>query len=48
MTGQAGYRRITTLLRGDGWRCHHKRVERIRRPEGLKVAARQRKCGLDG
>ena len=27
--GRYGYRRITALLRGDGWRVNHKRVERI-------------------
>ena len=25
--GRYGYRRITALLRGDGWRVNHKRVE---------------------
>ena len=39
--GRYGYRRITALLRGDGWRVNHKRVERIWRQEGLKVPARQ-------
>lgn len=33
--GRYGYRRITTLLQWDGWRVNHKRVERIRRREGL-------------
>ena len=39
--GRYGYRRITALLRGDGWRVNHKRVERIWRQEGLKVPGRQ-------
>ena len=26
--GRYGYRRITGLLRGEGWTVHHKRVER--------------------
>ena len=43
--GRYGYRRITALLRADGWRCNHKRVERIWRTEGLKVPTRQRKRG---
>ena len=43
--GRYGYRRITALLRGDGWRVNHKRVERIWRQEGLKVPARQPKRG---
>ena len=41
--GRYGYRRITALLRRDGWRVNHKRVERIWRREGLKVPARQPK-----
>ncbi len=43
--GRYGYRRITALLRADGWRVNHKRVERIWRQEGLKVPARQPKRG---
>jgi len=41
--GRSGYRRITALLRRDGWRVNHKRVERIWRQEGLKVPKRQPK-----
>jgi len=41
--GRYGYRRITTMLRADGWGVNHKRVERIWRQEGLKVPARQPK-----
>lgn len=43
--GRYGYRRVTALLRRQGWRCNHKRVERIWRAEGLKVPARQPKRG---
>ncbi len=43
--GRYGYRRITALLRGDGWRVNHKRVERIWRQEGLKVPTRHPKRG---
>jgi len=43
--GRYGYRRITALLRKDGWRVNHKRVERIWRREGLKVPTRQPKRG---
>ena len=43
--GRYGYRRITALLRRDGWRVNHKRVERIWRQEGLKVPKRQPKRG---
>jgi putative transposase len=27
--GRYGYRRVTALLRAEGWACNHKRVERI-------------------
>ena len=43
--GRYGYRRITTLLRDEGWRVNHKRVERIWRQEGLKVPRKQPKRG---
>ena len=43
--GRYGYRRVTALLRAEGWDCNHKRVERIWRREGLKVPARQPKRG---
>ena len=38
-----GYRRITALLRRDGFEINPKRVARIRRKEGLKVSRRQRR-----
>jgi len=41
--GRYGYRRITALLRNDGWRVNHKYVERIWRQEGLKVPQKQPK-----
>ena len=41
--GRYGYRRITALLRREGWRVNPKRVERIWRREGLKVPKRQPK-----
>jgi transposase InsO family protein len=41
--GRYGYLRITALLRADGWRVNHKRVERIWREEGLKVPKKQYK-----
>lgn len=43
--GRYGYRRVAELLRRDGWRVNHKRVERIWRSEGLKVPHRQKKRG---
>lgn len=41
--GRYGYRRVTALLRCEGWTVNHKRVERIWRREGLKVPQRQPK-----
>jgi len=43
--GRYGYRRVTALLRAEGWQVNHKRVERIWRREGLKVPMRQPKRG---
>ncbi len=43
--GRYGYRRITALLRREGWRVNAKRVERIWRQEGLKVPKKQPKRG---
>jgi len=43
--GRYGYRRITALLRAEGFRVNHKRVERIWRQEGLKVPKKQPKRG---
>ena len=40
--GRYGYRRVSELLRREGWRVNHKRVERIWRAEGLKVPKRQK------
>jgi len=41
--GRYGYRRITAMLRWEGWRVNHKRVARLWRREGLKVPSRQPK-----
>ena len=43
--GRYGYRRVTDMLRIEGWGVNHKRVERIWRQEGLKVPQRQPKRG---
>ncbi len=43
--GRYGYRRITALLRVQGWHVNHKRVARIWRREGLKVPSKQPKRG---
>jgi len=41
--GRYGYRRVTALLRNQGWIVNHKLVERIWRKEGLKVPQKQPK-----
>ena len=41
--GRYGYRRITGMLRYEGWKVNHKRVERLWRREGLKVPKKQPK-----
>ena len=33
--GRYGYRRITAMLRNEGWKVNHKRVERIWRQEAV-------------
>ena len=43
--GRYGYRRITAMLRQEGWQVNHKRVEQIWRREGLKVPQKQPKRG---
>jgi hypothetical protein len=43
--GRYGYRRITGLLRGEGWPVNHKRVERLWRRESLTVPQKQPKRG---
>ena len=35
--GRYGYRKVTALLREEGWRVNHKRIERLWRQEGLKL-----------
>ena len=41
--GRYGYRKIGELLRIDGWRINHKKVERLWREEGLQLPARHKK-----
>ncbi len=38
-----GYRRLTTLLKREGWQVNHKRVHRLYREEGLQVRIKRRK-----
>ena len=40
-----GYRRITALLKREGWRVNRKRVQRLWRQEGLKVPQRLSSAG---
>jgi len=44
--GRYGYRRITALLRSEGWWVNHKRVERIWRQECLPRPALQFSTGV--
>ena len=41
--GRYGYRKVTAMLREEGWRVNHKRIERLWRREGLKVPQKQPK-----
>jgi putative transposase len=41
--GRYGYRRITAMLKNEGCKVNHKRVERLWRREGLKVPKKQPK-----
>jgi putative transposase len=43
--GRYGYKKVTVLLRIEGWPVNKKRVERIWRSEGLRVPERHRKRG---
>jgi len=41
--GRYGYRKVGQLLRAEGWRVNHKKVERIWREEGLQLPQRHKK-----
>jgi len=41
--GRYGYRKIAELLRIEGWKVNHKKVERLWREEGLQIPQRHRK-----
>lgn len=41
--GRYGYRKITQLLRIEGWKVNHKRIERLWREEGLQLPRRHKK-----
>ena len=43
-----GYRRLTWMLRRQGWKDNHKRIERIYRAEKLQVQRRKRKRTAKG
>ena len=44
--GRYVYGRVTELLRREGWKVNHKRIERFWRREGLKVARKHPKRRL--
>ena len=41
-----GYRRITAVIRRDGYLVNAKRIQRVRRLEGLQVNKKQRKLPI--
>ena len=41
--GRYGYRKVTALLRMEGWRVNHKKVERLWTEEGLQLPHRHKK-----
>ena len=41
--GRYGYRKIAALLRVEGWKINHKKVERLWREEGLQLPRRHKK-----
>lgn len=41
--GRYGYRKVAELLRIEGWKVNHKKVERLWREEGLQLPQRHRK-----
>lgn len=41
--GRYDYRKVTELLRIEGWRVNHKKVERLWSEEGLQLPQRHKK-----
>ena len=41
--GRYGYRKVTALLRIEGWRVNHKKIERLWSEEGLQLPHRHKK-----
>jgi len=41
--GRYGYRKVAELLRMEGWRVNHKKVERLWREEGLQLPQRHKR-----
>ena len=41
--GRYGYRKVGELLRAEGWRTNHKKIERLWREEGLQLPHRHKK-----
>ena len=46
--GRYGYRRVTALLRNEGWIVNHKRVQRIWRQQGSKFLRNSRNEAVYG
>lgn len=42
--GRYGYRKIAQLLRIEGWKVNHKKIERLWREEGLRLPDRHKRC----
>ena len=40
---ESGYRKIAALLRVEGWRVNHKKIERLWKEEGLQLPQRHKK-----
>ncbi len=41
--GSYGYKRVTKLLRIEGWRVNHKKIERLWKEEGLQLPQRHKR-----
>ena len=41
--GRYGYRKVTALLRIEGWQVNHKKIERLWAEEGLQLPHRHKK-----
>lgn len=46
--GSYGYKKVTKLLRIEGWRVNHKKIERLWKEEGLQLPQRHKNAGMAG